>query len=639
MFPLQSEIAKAFEIALEGEKKYIESTRARYIINDLIPSASDGKFMLRGTCSSSVPKKGSMISPLNDACRLRVEEATGTTVFLSSFSPIIIKDNVFVDTFYDANFSKMTSAIRELDVSESIHSKVLFGNTPLPVPLDIEELKLFKQELNKYQESAVMVGLTNRLALVQGPPGTGKTVVSAELALQHVLRGRRVLLVAKTNKAADMMMIALVNHLKTTDAPKELLQNILRFGIEEKISPEITEYTLQQRIRKHGRYSELEKLEEEKNSYFQKLNVAHNNILKTEEFIKSKPILGLLRIPIAQIKRNRLISTVSETEQKIIDLNARSYTLARQISKEVIGNSSIIVSTVYQCPRSELYGIQFDAVIFDESSQATVPEASMAIVKLKHDGYLTAIGDHMQLGPIVMSAHTMLGVSLYDLLLKRIKDHNATQNGAQSMVTLRKQYRMHPDIADICESLAYPGGLESAEIDTRLKVDPLKLNGCWQDRVIDTDIPVVFVSTEKLASYEERDIKKSILNIKQAEIIAKIVERLEEIGILPDQVSIISAYKGQTQLLSEMMKNYSVGTVDSFQGSENDIVIFDLTRDNLSGEIGFLNEINRLNVAVSRARKKLIIVGNLESLGYVKDPIFKRFLRLVNKNLIVILGN
>jgi Cdc6-like AAA superfamily ATPase len=297
------EISKAFEIALDGEKRYIESTKSRYIINNLIRSVSNSKFILQGICSGSVPKKGSMVSPLNDVCRLKVEEVTGSTVILSSFSPIIVQDNIFVDTLYDANFSKMTSALRELGVSESIHSKVLFGNAPLPVPFDIEELILHKQELNTYQEAAVMSGLTNRLALVQGPPGTGKTVVSAELALQHVLRGRRVLLVAKTNKAADMMMIALVNHLKTTDAPQELLQNILRFGIEEKISHEIAEYTLQHRIKKDSRYSELEKLEEEKYNCFQKLDFAHNRIHETEEFINSKPVLGLLRIPIAQIKK------------------------------------------------------------------------------------------------------------------------------------------------------------------------------------------------------------------------------------------------------------------------------------------------------------------------------------------------
>jgi superfamily I DNA and/or RNA helicase len=630
------EIAKAFEIALEGEKRYIESTKVQYIINNLIRSVSNGKFMLHGTCSGSIPKKGSMISPLNDVCRLKVEDVTGSTVILSSYSPIILQDNIFVETLYDANFSKMTSALRELGVSESIHSKVLFGNAPLPVPSETEELKLYKQELNPYQEGAVMSGLTNRLALVQGPPGTGKTVVSAELALQHVLRGRRVLLVAKTNKAADMMMISLVNYLKTTNAPKELLQNILRFGIEEKISPEISEYTLQQRIKKHSRYSELERIYEEKNNCFQKLDVAHNSISETEEFIHSKPILGLLRIPIAQIKKKRLITTVSDTEQKIIDLNTRSYNLAREISTEVMVNSSVIVSTAYQCPRSELYGIQFDAIIFDESSQATVPEAAMAIVKLKPDGYLTVIGDHMQLGPIVLSAHTMLSVSLYDLLLKRINDQLATHKGAQPMVTLKKQYRMHPDIARICIALAYPEGLESAELDRELKIDTSKLNGCWQDKVINPALPVVFVSTEKVTTYERRDTKKSTYNVKEAEITLSIVERLEEIGIRPNQVIIISAYKGQTELLSQMLKNYSVGTVDSFQGSEQEIVFFDLTRDNANKEVGFLNQVNRLNVAVSRARKKLIIIGNQDSLSYVKDPIFRRFLCEVNKNVIVV---
>jgi superfamily I DNA and/or RNA helicase len=195
---------------------------------------------------------------------------------------------------------------------------------------------------------------------------------------------------------------------------------------------------------------------------------------------------------------------------------------------------------------------------------------------------------------------------------------------------------MHPSIANICIALAYPEGLESAELDRELKIDSSKLNGCWQDKVIDPALPVVFVSTEKVTTYEKKDTKKSTFNVKEAEVIVSIVERLEEIRLQQNQVSIISAYKGQTELLSQMLKNYSIGTVDSFQGSENDIVIFDLTRDNFNGEIGFLKEINRLNVAVSRARKKLIIVGNQESLSYVKDPIFKTFLGEISRNVVVV---
>ncbi len=105
----------------------------------------------------------------------------------------------------------------------------------------------------------------------------------------------------------------------------------------------------------------------------------------------------------------------------------------------------------------------------------------------------------------------------------------------------------------------------------------------------------------------------------------------------PHQISIISAYRGQRELISGRMQKLSVGTVDSFQGDENDVVIFDITRDNLKGAVGFMKDANRLNVAVSRARKKLIVVGNRKSLGsHVKNQVFLKFLKAVGENTVVV---
>jgi superfamily I DNA and/or RNA helicase len=196
---------------------------------------------------------------------------------------------------------------------------------------------------------------------------------------------------------------------------------------------------------------------------------------------------------------------------------------------------------------------------------------------------------------------------------------------------------MHDDIAEICRVLAYPEGLESADLDRMLRIDTSKLNGCWQDKVINPEYPVVFVSTEEVATRETKDKGGSTLNYKEVEIIEGIVNRLEEVGIIPQQIAIISAYKGQRELIYNSMKKYAIGTVDGFQGNESDVVIFCITRDNMHGAIGFMKDPNRLNVAVSRARRKLIIVGNRKSLvSHVRNPVFMNFLIAVSKKVVVV---
>jgi superfamily I DNA and/or RNA helicase len=637
---LQLETAKAFVIALEGELKVAEQNRERYCIKDFTRISSEGHVLFQGVCSGTQPRKGSFIVPVScpDEIILKVEDVAGSTVFLGSPCEADIKDTIFTDLPQNSNFEKMAAATRQMGMSSSSHAHILLGNEPLPPVLEIKNFEPFKQKLNKYQFSAVVMALTHQLALIQGPPGTGKTLVAAELALQHIKQGRKVLLVAKTNKAADVMISALVNLIESTGVPEKLLSLILRLGVEEKIAPPLKKYALQNRVEAHVKYPELRDFETQKNNFSNEIENINTRMKTIDDFIDSKPPFGAIRVPLAVMKKIRLKSKVEEFEHDILILNAKSFKLRKEITSEIIDKAPIIVATAYQCPRPELREIMFDAVIFDESSQAMVPEAAMALVKLKDEGFLTVIGDHKQLGPIVMSEHSMLKVSLYDLLHMRIKEHDrGTPPNRKALLSLRRQYRMHPDIAEICRILSYPEGLETACIDRTLKVDTSMLNGCWQDCVIDPGKAVVFVSTEQVATREIKDRKGSTLNLKEVDVIEDIVKRLEELGVVPHQISIISAYKGQRELISSRMQRLSVGTVDSFQGDENDVIIFDITRDNLKGAIGFMKEAGRLNVAVSRARRKLIVVGNGKSLGsYVKNKVFLKFLKAVSKNIVVI---
>ncbi len=640
IFNLQLETAKAFVIALEGELKVAEQNKESYYFHDITRVISGGRVLLQGICSGMPPRKGAIIVPIStpDENMLKVEDVAGSTVILSSSGISEIKDTIFTEALQNSNFEKMAAATREMGMSSSLHARVLLGNETLPPVLEIKNFEPFKQKLNRYQFSAVVMALTHNLALIQGPPGTGKTLVAAELALQHIKQGRKVLLVAKTNKAADMMISALINLIESTGAPKDLLDLVLRLGVEEKIAPFLRKYTLQSKLEAHPKYPELGDIENKKDNFSSELQNTNNGIKEIDDFIKSKPLFGAIRVPIAETKKIGLRSKVEEIQHELLILNAKSFKLRREIADEIIERAPVIVATAYQCPRPELREIKFDAVIFDESSQAMMPEAAMALVKLISDGFLTVIGDHKQLGPIVMSEHSMLKVSLYDLLHKRIKEHDKnTLPNKKAMLSLRRQYRMHQDIAEICRMLSYPEGLETADIDRTLRVDGSRLNDCWEDSVIDPGKAIVFVSTEEVATQETKDRKGSTLNLKEVEIIEDIVKRLEDLGVQPHQISIISAYRGQRELISGRMWKLSVGTVDSFQGDENDVVIFDLTRDNLKGAIGFMKDSNRLNVAVSRARKKLIVVGNRKSLSsHVKNQVFLKFLKAVDKNTVII---
>lgn len=650
MFDLQQEMAKAFLIALEGELKIAEDkANSQYHITNITKTISNGRILLKGLCADAAPKKASFIKPLfsiaDEGPQYRVESVEqirdGYSVVLSSRtapSAQELNNTQFTEVLESGNFERMAIATRELGMSRSLHARVLLGNKPLSPAIELNDFQPYKERLNKYQYSAVVMARTHHISLIQGPPGTGKTMVAAELALQHNKQGRKVLLTAKTNKAADVLMSALIRHIEGTDAPKHLLDKILRLGVEEKISPALKQYTLQYKVQLHRLYKEYQALIDEKTAALNEIETIEEKIKKIDEFIGKDHVLAVLRNPIAEIKRIKLEQRMEELNHRVEILNAKSWKLGSEINEDIIKVAPVIVTTSYQCPRSELKNIEFDAVIFDEASQATVPEAAMALVKLKDSGFLAVIGDHKQLGPVVMSDHTILKVSLYDLLYRRILDHDRdTPANKKAMLTLKKQYRMHDDIAEICRVLAYPEGLESANLDKMLRIDAAKLNGCWQDKVINPANPVVFVSTEEVATQETKDRNGSSLNVKEVEVIEDIVKRIEEVGVQPSQIAIISAYKGQRELINNTMKRYSVATVDSFQGDENDVVIFDITRDNMNGSIGFMRDPNRLNVAVSRARRKLIVVGNRESLeSYVKNQVFMKFMKAVSKNIVVI---
>jgi superfamily I DNA and/or RNA helicase len=658
MHPIQQELAKAFLIALEGELRIAENrNNNQFRITNIAKFISNGKVYFLGKCAvDNRPRKGSLIKPVfsfDTDYQFRVDDISETGgVSTVTFSPkngngngngysgipdINASDITFNEAIESSNFEKMAVATRELGMSGRLHARVLLGNQPLPPLVELNDFQPFKEKLNKYQFSAVVMALTHQLALVQGPPGTGKTLVAAELSLQHNKLCRKVLMTAKTNKAADVMAKAVIKHIETTAANKRLLGDILRLGVKEKISPELEKYTLEYKLQQHASYPELAALETNKGTVLTQIDEIKDKIKRIKDFMGKDHFLAILRNPLLEIKKLRLEQKLEELNHSAEILNAKYWKLSSEIKEHIIKTAPIIITTSYQCPRSELKGIEFDALIFDEASQATVPEAAMALVKLKNNGFLTVIGDHKQLGPIVMSDHTILKNSLYDLLHRRIVDDKNTPPNKRAMLTLRKQYRMHPDIAKVCEILAYPEGLESANLDKTLRIDTSKLNGCWQDKAINPAHAVVFVSTEEVATQETKDKSGSSLNVKEVEIIENVVQRLEEVGVLPSQIAIISAYKGQRELICDSIKKYSIGTVDSFQGDENDVVIFDITRDNMQGAVGFMRYPNRLNVAVSRARKKLIVIGNKKSLSnYVKNQVFLKFLKAVSENVVVV---
>ena len=458
--------------------------------------------------------------------------------------------------------------------------------------------------LNPTQERAVNEVLWAKdVAIVHGPPGTGKTTTLVEAINETLMRESQVLVCAQSNMAVDWISEKLVDR----------GINVLRIGNPTRVNDKMLGFTYERRFESHPDY----------------------------------PQLWAIRKAIRELRSNRKKGSES-FHQKMDRLRSRAAEIEIRINAELFGEARVIACTLVGSAHRLLEGMKFGTLFIDEAAQAL--EAACWIPMRRANRVILA-GDHCQLPPTVKSI-AALRAGLGKTLMERI-----AENKPEVVTLLKIQYRMNEEIMRFSSDWFYGGQVESAPqikyrsildydhpiswIDTSNEENQITIEG--EDAPEDsasTSSSVSAANQNSDLNFKEQFVGESFGRINKAEAeltLLTLAEYFTKIGkqrVLGDSidVGIISPYRAQVQYLKKLIKKYeffkpyrrliSVNTVDGFQGQERDVILISLVRSNDEGQIGFLKDLRRMNVAMTRARMKLIILGNKDTM--TKHPFYKK---------------
>ena len=458
--------------------------------------------------------------------------------------------------------------------------------------------------LNPTQERAVNEVLWAKdVAIVHGPPGTGKTTTLVEAINETLMRESQVLVCAQSNMAVDWISEKLVDR----------GINVLRIGNPTRVNDKMLGFTYERRFESHADY----------------------------------PQLWAIRKAIRELRKNRKKGS-ENYHQKMDRLKSRAAEIELRINAELFGEARVIACTLVGSAHHLLEGMKFGTLFIDEAAQAL--EAACWIPMRRASRVILA-GDHCQLPPTVKSI-AALRAGLGKTLMERI-----AENKPEVVTLLKIQYRMNDEIMRFSSDWFYGGKVESAPqikyrsildydhpitwIDTSNEENQITIEG--------EDAPEDSVSTSSSVSaanqnsdlnFKEQFVGESFGRINKAEAeltLLTLAEYFTKIGkqrVIDERidVGIISPYRAQVQYLKRLIKKYeffkpyrrliSVNTVDGFQGQERDVILISLVRSNDEGQIGFLRDLRRMNVAITRARMKLIILGDASTM--TRHPFYRK---------------
>lgn len=452
---------------------------------------------------------------------------------------------------------------------------VLTGRQP-PMFEKLEHPVDESPNLNESQNQAVRFALTAvDVAIIHGPPGTGKTTTLVELIRQITRSGQSVLAVASSNLAVDNLLERLIQH----------GENAIRLGHPARVTPAVRDQTL----------DELAKLQPE-TKIAQKLT-RDSHVLRRQagKFFRIKPDPGMRQS--LREEASQLLKEARQIEDAVVE--------------RIISNAKVVCATAAGIDEDLLKKRRFDWCIMDEASQSVEPSVW---IPLQFAQRIVLAGDHFQLPPTIISSQAAqegLGTSLMERLLREVR--------ADLSRMLTVQYRMHQDIMKFPSDYFYEKELSahpSVQEAVLAELPYIKNN-------LLTEQPIHYYDTAG-ASYDEAQEPRgeSRLNPLEAELVHRKIIELIDSGVLSHQIAVISPYSAQVKLLREKLKGHEleIDSVDGFQGREKDAVIVSLVRSNREGEIGFLADTRRMNVALTRARRKLIVIG--DSATITTDPFY-----------------
>ncbi len=436
------------------------------------------------------------------------------------------------------------------------------------------------QPLNPEQRLAVERALAAEdFFLVHGPPGTGKSTVLAELAVQSVRRGERLLCVAASNAAVDHLLeLCVDNGLEA-----------LRVGHPARVLPHLQAHTLDIRLEEHP-----------------------DRVIARRLFDEAFGLLGYARKQRSQGRSRERFANARQSQAEAYQRMDEARALERKALSALLQNAQVLCATLAGAAGHPLVGEKFDRVLLDEATQAIEPLAAIAFLKAPK---VVLAGDPQQLPPTVLSksaAERGLAKSLFERLLE--------EHGEDVKQLLREQYRMNVDIMSFPSREMYGGELRAHESVARRT-----LSEVLEDRAIDAP-PVLFLDTAGKGFDETSPDEASLENEGEAELVVQRAHELLRAGLDPRELAVIAPYRAQASRIRERLTDEAVevDTVDGFQGREKDAVLVSLTRSNREGAVGFLSDLRRMNVAMTRARRHLFVVGDSATLS--AHPFYARFI-------------
>ena len=488
----------------------------------------------------------------------------------------------FDETSYKTMFEALDRVIRAKGNRLASLRDLFYSKTQKAEQLCFESMSF--PWLNPTQEKAVNeVLLTKDVMVVHGPPGTGKTTTLVEAINEVLMRESQVLVCAQSNMAVDWISEKLVDR----------GINVLRIGNPTRVNDKMLSFTYERRFESHPDY----------------------------------PQLWAIRKAIRELRGQRK-GRGEAFHQKLDRLKSRATEIEIRINGELFSEARVIASTLVGSGNRILEGQTFGTLFIDEAAQALEAACWIPIRRVSR---VIFAGDHCQLPPTVKSIDALKG-GLGKTLMERI-----VENKPEVVTLLQIQYRMNEQIMHFSSNWFYDGKVESApQIKYRGILDydiPIE----WRqttDEVLDDDLP----ASGQRGGEEFLGESFGRINRKEAELTLHTLQAyFTKIGkqrILEERidVGVISPYRAQVQYLRHLLKQreffkpfrklISVNTVDGFQGQERDVILISLVRSNAEGEIGFLRDLRRMNVAMTRARMKLIILGDVKTL--TKHPFYKK---------------
>ena len=434
--------------------------------------------------------------------------------------------------------------------------------------------------LDATQREAVQFALSARdLALIHGPPGTGKTTAVVELIRQAIRRGEKVLACAPSNMAVDNIFERLIT----------AGENAVRLGHPARVMPQLRQQTLDLLVNDHSDVRLARKLVKEARGLFR----------KASRFTRAKPLPGAKQ----------------EARQEAKSLLDDARRLEAQAVEQILNQADVLCATTTGLNTEILGTRRFDLAVIDEACQSTEPGCWIPLLWCER---VVLAGDHCQLPPTVVSQQATkegLGRSLFERCIDVL--------GPSIARRLTVQYRMHQAIMDFSSLEFYDAELEAhAAVQAHLLVDLPDV-----EATPITESPVDFIDTAGASFDEELEPDgESRLNRQEATLVVHKVQQLTDAGLSPTDIAVIAPYAAQVRLLREQLtaEELEIDSVDGFQGREKEAVIISLVRSNPRGEIGFLGDIRRMNVAMTRARRKLIVIGDSATLA--GHPFYARML-------------